>query len=306
MSAATGLASASTIDVAVGSDHASLGSEPDASTPELPHIHWARIARARRRGSGLCRAPALGWGQWQAESGLRCRYGDLRAFHPGPNRGPDWGRARKRLNRIEFPVGHSDGGSGGRGFKTLRPDQFSCRSRFDPMRGSFPTHSALRNRYEWLGLRFRFESSRIASRFVGVCALHGNVRTILPSGPLSAIASFGSSEGRSKRVNAASLISRIFRLWAVGQEKQGCSPPRPRKAWHANTLRSCILEGLPSRRLFRSNLHLAFACFCGQTGSTGVVFLLVFPHPQHRRCDHARQAQLRERRLRWLAIPSPQ
>ena len=47
-----------------------------------------------------------------------------------------------------------------------------------------------RNRYEWLGLTIRFEGNLIASRFVGVCALHGNVGTILPSGPLSAIASF--------------------------------------------------------------------------------------------------------------------
>ncbi len=55
----------------------------------------------------------------------------------------------------------------------------------------------LRNRYEWLGLTIRFEGNPIASRFVGVCALHGNVGTILPSGPLSAIASLGSSEGHS-------------------------------------------------------------------------------------------------------------
>ncbi len=54
-----------------------------------------------------------------------------------------------------------------------------------------------RNRYERLGLAIRFEGNLIASRFVGVCALHGNVGTILPSGPLSAIASLGSSEGHS-------------------------------------------------------------------------------------------------------------
>ena len=54
-----------------------------------------------------------------------------------------------------------------------------------------------RNRYEWLGLMIRFEGNLIASRFVGVCALHGNVGTILPSGPLPAIASLGSSEGHS-------------------------------------------------------------------------------------------------------------
>ncbi len=55
----------------------------------------------------------------------------------------------------------------------------------------------LRNVYEWLGLKISCESNLIASRFVGVCVLHETVGTILPSGPLSAIASFGSSEGHS-------------------------------------------------------------------------------------------------------------
>ncbi len=54
-----------------------------------------------------------------------------------------------------------------------------------------------RNRYEWLDLTIRFEGTPIAVRFVGVCVLHMNVGTILPSGPRSAIASFGSSEGHS-------------------------------------------------------------------------------------------------------------
>jgi len=58
----------------------------------------------------------------------------------------------------------------------------------------------LRSRYEGLGLTIRFECNLIASRLVGVFALHGNVGTILPSGPLSAIASFGSSEGHSLNV----------------------------------------------------------------------------------------------------------
>ena len=57
-----------------------------------------------------------------------------------------------------------------------------------------------RNRYEWLGLAIRFEDNLIAARFVGVCALHETVGTILPSGPLSTIASFGSSEGHSLNV----------------------------------------------------------------------------------------------------------
>ena len=58
----------------------------------------------------------------------------------------------------------------------------------------------LRNLYERLGLEIRFEGNLIALRFVGVCALHVNVGTILPSGPLPAIASFGSSEGHSLSV----------------------------------------------------------------------------------------------------------
>ncbi len=54
-----------------------------------------------------------------------------------------------------------------------------------------------RSVYERLGLEIQFEGN-LASRFVGVCALHENVGTILPSGPRSAIASLGSSEGASR------------------------------------------------------------------------------------------------------------
>ena len=43
----------------------------------------------------------------------------------------------------------------------------------------------------------RFDSKSIASRLFGICVLHLRVGTILPSGPVSAIASFGSSEGHS-------------------------------------------------------------------------------------------------------------
>ena len=57
-----------------------------------------------------------------------------------------------------------------------------------------------RGRYEWLGLTIRFDGNLIAVRFVGVRVLHMNVGTILPSGPRSAIASFGSSEGHSLAV----------------------------------------------------------------------------------------------------------
>jgi len=46
----------------------------------------------------------------------------------------------------------------------------------------------------------RFECKSIASRLFGVCVLHLRVGTILPSGPVSAIASFGSSEGHSLSV----------------------------------------------------------------------------------------------------------
>ena len=46
----------------------------------------------------------------------------------------------------------------------------------------------LRSIYELLGLKSRFAGNPMAAGFVGVCALHGIVGTILPSGPLSAIA----------------------------------------------------------------------------------------------------------------------
>ncbi len=61
----------------------------------------------------------------------------------------------------------------------------------------------LRSCYELLGLARRLEGNRIASRFVGVCVLHKIVGTILPSGPLSAIASLGSSEGHSLSIGPA-------------------------------------------------------------------------------------------------------
>ena len=57
-----------------------------------------------------------------------------------------------------------------------------------------------RSGYEWLGLVIQFEGNLIVSRFVGICALHRFVGTILPSGPYEAIASFGSSKGHSLSV----------------------------------------------------------------------------------------------------------
>ncbi len=53
----------------------------------------------------------------------------------------------------------------------------------------------------------RFEGKSITSRMLGVCVLHDKVGTILPSGPLSVIASFGSSKGHSLSVGPFDLVS---------------------------------------------------------------------------------------------------
>jgi hypothetical protein len=53
------------------------------------------------------------------------------------------------------------------------------------------------NFFERLVVSVEFEDESVASRLFGVCVLHDKVGTILPSGPLSAIASFGSSKGHS-------------------------------------------------------------------------------------------------------------
>jgi hypothetical protein len=63
------------------------------------------------------------------------------------------------------------------------------------------------NSFERLAQSVRFEGKSIASRLVGVCVLHVRVGTILPSGPLSAIASFGSSEGHSLSVGPFDRVS---------------------------------------------------------------------------------------------------
>jgi hypothetical protein len=86
---------------------------------------------------------------------------------------------------------------------------------------------------ERFDLLIRLEGNLIVSRFVGMCALHKFVGTILPSGPRSAIASFGSSKGHS-------LLLMPSRLLALGQENHGCSPSRPRSAWFANSVRDCM------------------------------------------------------------------
>ena len=63
------------------------------------------------------------------------------------------------------------------------------------------------NFFERLVESVRFESKSITSRMFGVCVLHMKVGTILPSGPLSAIASFGSSEGHSLSVGPFDRVS---------------------------------------------------------------------------------------------------
>ena len=63
------------------------------------------------------------------------------------------------------------------------------------------------NVFERLVGRVRFESKSITSRMLGVCVLHLRVGTILPSGPVSAIASFGSSEGHSLSVGPFDRVS---------------------------------------------------------------------------------------------------
>jgi len=46
-------------------------------------------------------------------------------------------------------------------------------------------------------------------------------------------------------------------MWAVGQEEHGCSPPRPRNAWHENTLRDCVITvvAAPLNMLFKPRLY---------------------------------------------------
>ncbi len=63
------------------------------------------------------------------------------------------------------------------------------------------------NFFERLVGRVRFESKSITSRMLGVCVLHLRVGTILPFGPLLAIASFGSSEGHSLSVGPFERVS---------------------------------------------------------------------------------------------------
>jgi hypothetical protein len=68
------------------------------------------------------------------------------------------------------------------------------------------------NFFERLVGRVRSESKSITSRMLGVCVLHMKVGTILPSGPLSAIASFGSSEGHSLFLGPFDRVSLVRRF----------------------------------------------------------------------------------------------
>ncbi len=78
--------------------------------------------------------------------------------------------------------------------------------------------------YEWLDLGIRVEGNLIASRFVGVGVLHTIVGTILPSGPLSAIASLGSSEGHSLCVGPSGcrpLARKFMDAYLRGHARRG-------------------------------------------------------------------------------------
>jgi hypothetical protein len=68
------------------------------------------------------------------------------------------------------------------------------------------------------------QGKSIASRLFGVCVLHEKVGTILPSGPVSAIASFGSSEGHSLSVGPFewfSLASKFIDAHPRGHAMRG-------------------------------------------------------------------------------------
>jgi hypothetical protein len=80
------------------------------------------------------------------------------------------------------------------------------------------------NAFERLVERLVFEVTSMASRLFGVCVLHLRVGTILPSGPLSAIASFGSSEGHSLSVGpseAFSLVRKFMDAHPRGHAERG-------------------------------------------------------------------------------------
>ena len=68
------------------------------------------------------------------------------------------------------------------------------------------------NFFERLVASVRFEGKPSASRLFGVCVLHLRVGTILPSGPVSAIASFGSSEGHSLSVGPSGCLPLVRRF----------------------------------------------------------------------------------------------
>jgi hypothetical protein len=101
------------------------------------------------------------------------------------------------------------------------------------------------NVFERLVERFVFEGKSIASRLFGVCVLHLRVGTILPSGPLSAIASFGSSEGHSLSVGPSeefSLVRKFMDAHPRGHAERGM-----RTLFADASSEDCLLTGSPER-----------------------------------------------------------
>ena len=93
----------------------------------------------------------------------------------------------------------------------------------------------------------RFESKSVASRLFGVCVLHIRVGTILPSGPVSAIASFGSSEGHSLSVGpfeCFSLVRNFMDAHPRGHAMRGL-----RTLFADAVLNDCLLINSPERAI---------------------------------------------------------
>ncbi len=65
------------------------------------------------------------------------------------------------------------------------------------------------NFFEQLVVSVEFEDESVASRLFGVCVLHVRVGTILASGPVSAIASFGTAAGHSLSVGPFDRLSLV-------------------------------------------------------------------------------------------------
>jgi hypothetical protein len=101
------------------------------------------------------------------------------------------------------------------------------------------------NFFERLVGSVRFEGKSIASRLFGVCVLHLRVGTILPFGPLLAIASFGSSEGHSLSVgpfDRASLARKNMDAHLRGHAMRGL-----RTLFADAVSNDCLLINSPER-----------------------------------------------------------